>query len=392
MIDAWPIPCVPAGQVGGHEGVGTVVILGPGTEGTVKIGACVGVKRVANVCGSCGPCLDGRDGLCPNQNISGWYHPGTFQQYVVAQASYLTPIPEGLSPELAAPMLCAGVTTYAALRKANTRGGQWIVVSGAGGGLGHIAVQLAKNAFALRVIGIDVGDKESFAKECGAEKFIDLTKLKGKSASEEVYRITGGEGAHAVVICTGNNTAYAQGPDMLRFGGTMVCVGLPGGPRKNIEGLSPGKLIDKELSVVGSLLGSKRDAVECLDFAARGAVKIHVEVRGMNDMTKVCPGPGSLTLLQDLVTDHVIVRHSNNSKLVICLAELSWTLLKMHLAHFVEEKTLRWQQKRVLNVENLIHAYIRLTIEARHGIDDQYKLATSGSHSFPGSCQIFYLT
>ncbi|KIW45114.1 uncharacterized protein PV06_03528 [Exophiala oligosperma] len=286
MIDAWPIPCVPAGQVGGHEGVGTVVILGPGTEGTVKIGACVGVKRVANVCGSCGPCLDGRDGLCPNQNISGWYHPGTFQQYVVAQASYLTPIPEGLSPELAAPMLCAGVTTYAALRKANTRGGQWIVVSGAGGGLGHIAVQLAKNAFALRVIGIDVGDKESFAKECGAEKFIDLTKLKGKSASEEVYRITGGEGAHAVVICTGNNTAYAQGPDMLRFGGTMVCVGLPGGPRKNIEGLSPGKLIDKELSVVGSLLGSKRDAVECLDFAARGAVKIHVEVRGMNDMTK----------------------------------------------------------------------------------------------------------
>lgn len=125
----------------------------------------------------------------------------------------------------AAPMLCAGVTTYAALRKSGAKSGQWVVIAGAGGGLGHIAVQLASRGMALRVIGIDAPSKEGIVKESGAEQFIDVTTHDDTSIAEEVKRLTGGLGASAVIVCTASNRAYAQALDFLRFGGTLVCVG-----------------------------------------------------------------------------------------------------------------------------------------------------------------------
>lgn len=107
MKNAWaalPYPTQP-GQVGGHEGVGKVVKLGAGVEGgAVKLGDRVGIKWVAAICGSCQACLSGHDGVCFNQKISGYYTPGTFQQYVVSSASYVTPVPEGLDAAAAAPM------------------------------------------------------------------------------------------------------------------------------------------------------------------------------------------------------------------------------------------------------------------------------------------------
>lgn len=118
-------------------------------------------------------------------------------------------------------MLCAGITTYAALRRSNAKSGQWVVVAGAGGGLGHIACQLASRGMALRVIGIDDGSKEQLAKDCGAEHFIDITKHDDKSIAEEVVKLTGGLGASAVLVCTASNKAYAQALDFLRFGGTV---------------------------------------------------------------------------------------------------------------------------------------------------------------------------
>ncbi|KAL8707902.1 MAG: hypothetical protein Q9220_007122 [cf. Caloplaca sp. 1 TL-2023] len=126
--------------------------------------------------------------------------PGTFQQYVTSQADYVTPIPDSLKSEDAAPMLCAGVTTYAALRRSQAKSGQWVVVSGAGGGLGHIAVQLASRGMALRVIGIDAGSKEKLVRDCGAEHFIDVAKHDEKSMVEEVTRTADGLGASAVIV------------------------------------------------------------------------------------------------------------------------------------------------------------------------------------------------
>lgn len=115
MTNSWSILPAPtaAGQVGGHEGVGKIVKLGPGSESSgVKVGDMVGVKWISAICGNCPACLEGSDGVCFNQKISGFYTPGTFQQYVIGPANYVTPIPEGLEAAAAAPVLCAGVTVY----------------------------------------------------------------------------------------------------------------------------------------------------------------------------------------------------------------------------------------------------------------------------------------
>lgn len=120
MTNRWtilPYPTQP-GQIGGHEGVGEVVAFGPGTETSgLKIGDRAGIKWMAGVCGNCLPCLSGRDACCVNGKISGYYTPGTFQQYALAPAHYVTPIPDGVPSDLAAPLLCGGVTVYAALKK-----------------------------------------------------------------------------------------------------------------------------------------------------------------------------------------------------------------------------------------------------------------------------------
>ena len=115
----------------------------------------------------------------------------------------MTPIPDELESADAAPMLCAGITTYAALRRSGVKSGQWVVIAGAGGGLGHIACQLASRGMACRVIGIDHGSKEQLAKECGVEHFIDITKHDDNSIVKEVVKIAGGLGASAVIVCTG---------------------------------------------------------------------------------------------------------------------------------------------------------------------------------------------
>ena len=119
MTNGWMnFPPTPKGQVGGHEGVGTIVAFGPGTESSgLKLGDRVGIKWMVEVCGNCMACLSGLDAACSSGKISSIHVPGTFQQYVVSAANYVTPIPDGLSSEIAAPLLCGGVTVYSALKK-----------------------------------------------------------------------------------------------------------------------------------------------------------------------------------------------------------------------------------------------------------------------------------
>lgn len=107
MTNSWkalPHPTM-EGQVGGHEGVGKIVSMGPGTESAfVKVGQRVGVKWISAICNGCPACLSGHDGVCFNQKVSGYYTPGTFQQYVCGPADYVTPIPDDLQSADAAPM------------------------------------------------------------------------------------------------------------------------------------------------------------------------------------------------------------------------------------------------------------------------------------------------
>ena len=237
------------------------------------------------------PCLSGSDGLCLKGKISGYYTPGTFQQYTLAPTDYVTRIPDNLSSIDAAPLLCAGVTVHAALKRSRARAGDFVIISGAGGGLGDLATQLGSRALGYRIIGIDHGSKEKLVKENGAEAFVDLTKFpsndNGAALVEHIKTLTNGHGAHAAVICTSANAAYAQAIPMLRFNGVLVCVGVPEGDLVPIATASPAPIIFKQIAIEGSAVGNRRDAIEVLDFAARGVLKPHIRSEKMDKLTSV---------------------------------------------------------------------------------------------------------
>lgn len=222
-----------------------------------------------------------------NFRLASYYTPGTFAEYVLSPANYVTPIPEKLASADAAPMLCAGLTTYSALRKCKAKSGEWVAISGAGGGLGHLAVQIAAHAMAYRVIGIDHGSKEIFVKDCGAEVFIDMTNFSDEAIANEVKRVTGGLGASAVILCAGSNKAYGQALSMLSFGGVMVCVGMPEGQPVPISTACPGIIAAANAHIIGSTIGSQREAIEVLDFAARGIVKTRIRVEKIDKLEEV---------------------------------------------------------------------------------------------------------
>ncbi|TPX11476.1 uncharacterized protein E0L32_007895 [Thyridium curvatum] len=285
MTNSWrvlPYP-VPEGQVGGHEGVGRVVKMGPGVDSSgIKINDRVGVKWISSACGRC----------------------STFQQYVLGPAAYVTPIPDGLDSAEAAPLLCAGLTAYSALLRSRARPGNWVVISGAGGGLGHLACQIASKAMGLRVIGIDQGTKGEIIMESGAEHFVDVTRFsQDDGISNHVKSLADGLGVDAVIVCTGSNHAYRQSTGFLRFSGTVVCVGVPEGALIPIAGACPSALVVQNQSIVGSAVGNQREAAEVLDFAARGILKAHVEIRKLEDLTKAFEDLGAGNLRGRIVVD-----------------------------------------------------------------------------------------
>jgi len=203
---------------------------------------------------------------------------------VLSPANYVTPIPDGLDSAEAAPMLCAGVTVYSALRKSGVESGQWVALLGAGGGLGHLAVQIASKGMAMRVIGVDADEKKDLVLKSGAEHFVGLGV--GDTA-KAVMELTGGIGVQAVVVLTASNAAYASAPLMIKYGGRVVCVGLPEGELKPIATAFPSILVAKAQSIVGVAVGNKKDAIDVLDMAARGIVKTHFRIEKMDKLTEV---------------------------------------------------------------------------------------------------------
>jgi propanol-preferring alcohol dehydrogenase len=121
--------------------------------------------------------------------------------------------------------------------------------------------------------------------ESGAEHFIPVDGT--ENMVEAVQALTNGLGAHSVVVCTANNAAYGQSVDLLRFGGRVVCVGIPEGDIVPIKSANPGILVAKSLQVVGSAVGSRKEAIETMDFAARGIVKTHFRTEKMDKLTDV---------------------------------------------------------------------------------------------------------
>jgi len=267
-------------NIAGHEGIGRVVELGAGVP-EEYMDTRVGVKWLYSACKKCAICEVGTV-ACPNQKNPGRNVRGTFQQYMVSPAEFVTRIPAQLKSEHAAPLLCAGLTIYSAIAKTRARPGDWIVLPGAGGGLGHIGVQIAAKK-GYKVIAIDSSElKRDLCMKLGAAAFIDF---RTDDVEKEVMKLTSGVGAHALICTAGSEAAYTQAPRLIRNFGVLVCVGLP---RLNFHlPISPFEMVVRSLTVVGSAVGNVVEMNELLEMAVAGDVIPHVEVFEFGDIQDV---------------------------------------------------------------------------------------------------------
>lgn len=165
--------------ISGHEGAGVVLVVADDVKDLWKVGDRAGIKYIASTCRKCEFCTNGFDEVCcPTSKKSGANCPGTFQQYCATDARYATRIPDGVTDGEAGPIMCGGVSMYAALKKSNVERGQWIVIQGAGGGCGHFGIQYAK-VMGMRVIAIDGGTaKRQFCLDIGAEHYVDINNVR----------------------------------------------------------------------------------------------------------------------------------------------------------------------------------------------------------------------
>ena len=272
----WPVKPAPP-FIPGHEGIGKVVALGAGVT-IVKLGDRVGVPWLYSACGHCEHCLSAWETVCGEAQFGGYTVNGGFAEYILADPNYVAHIPAGLSPQEAAPLICAGITTYKGLKVTDTRPGEWVVISGAGG-LGHLAIQYAK-AMGLKVCAVDIDDEKlALAKTLGAD-FVANAKHEG--AIDAVRKGTDG-GAHGVLITAPSLTAFKQGIAMARKRGTCALVGLPPGD-------FPVPLFDVVancITIRGSFVGTREDMAEALTFAAEGKVKADIELQPLTAINDV---------------------------------------------------------------------------------------------------------
>jgi propanol-preferring alcohol dehydrogenase len=264
----WPVKPKPP-FVPGHEAIGRVSAVGRGVT-HVREGDRVGVPWLYSACGHCEYCLTAWEPVCAKAKFGGYTQNGGFAEYLLADPDYVARIPSGLGAIQAAPLICAGVTTYKGIKETQARAGEWILVSGAGG-LGHLAIQYAK-IMGLHVCAVDIDDgKLALAAQLGADLVVNATH---PGAVEAVRQGTSG-GAHAVLITAPSLSAFKQGIEMTRKRGTCVLVGLPPGD-------FPVPLFDVVancITIRGSFVGNREDMAETLAFAAEGKVKADIELQ-----------------------------------------------------------------------------------------------------------------
>jgi propanol-preferring alcohol dehydrogenase len=272
----WPVKPVPP-FIPGHEGIGRVVALGAGVT-IVKEGDRVGVPWLYSACGHCEYCLTAWETVCAKAEFGGYTKNGGFAEYIIADPNYVAHIPSGLSAREAAPLICAGITTYKGLKMTEARPGEWVVISGAGG-LGHLAIQYAK-VMGLQVCAVDIDDaKLEQARTLGADFVVNAGH---EGAAEAVKKGTNG-GAHGVLITAPSLPAFKQGVGMTRKRGTCVLVGLPPGDFP----LPLFDVVANCITIRGSFVGNREDMAEALAFAAGGKVKADIELQPLSAINDV---------------------------------------------------------------------------------------------------------
>jgi alcohol dehydrogenase, propanol-preferring len=259
----------------GHEIVGRVVERGSAVQ-SVEIGERVGVPWLQWTCGQCEFCREGNENLCLRQRITGVMVDGGYAEFCKAPASHVVKIPDSLSSEEAAPLLCAGVTVHRALKQAKIRAGQRLAVFGVGG-LGHLAIQIGRAAGA-EVTAIDVADEKlALAKSLGAARTLNATK---DDVVKELRRIGG---MHVAMVTSAAKSAYDMAFYCVRPTGTLLVVGLPA---KEIS-FPPILMAAGEIQIKASAVGTREDLREILEMGAAGTVRCQLTTRPLADVVEI---------------------------------------------------------------------------------------------------------
>jgi D-arabinose 1-dehydrogenase-like Zn-dependent alcohol dehydrogenase len=250
----------------GHEVVGRIDAVGSGVS-EWKLGQHVGVGWHGGHCGQCTPCRSGDFVTCERQQICGISYDGGYAEYMVAPQEALARIPEGMTSEDAAPLLCAGVTTFNSLRNMGASPGDVVAVQGVGG-LGHLALQYARK-LGFRTVALSRGgDKKALAEELGAHIYIDTEKEK---ASEALQKLGG---ARVIMVTSSSASLAAELVGGLGRNGTLLLLGAGSEPIP-VSALS---MIGKRLRIQGWPSGTPQDSQETMAFSALSDVKSRNEV------------------------------------------------------------------------------------------------------------------
>ncbi|MEV7773939.1 alcohol dehydrogenase AdhP [Kitasatospora sp. NPDC086791] len=288
----WPVKPAPP-FVPGHEGVGVVEAVGERVR-HVRVGERVAIPWLADACGRCDQCVSGWETLCLRQHNSGYSVDGAYAEYALAHGDYVVPVPDGIDPLDAAPLSCAGVTTYKALKVSGARPGTRVLISGIGG-LGHLALQYARICGA-ETIAVDVtDDKLALARELGADHVLDA---RSQDVAAEVQALGG---AHAAIALAVSNASFQAAYGALRRGGTLVLVALPAGGKLELPVF---ETVLNGTRVIGSIVGTREDLAEVFRLHALGRTRVIRETRRLEEVNtcfeEVLGGKVSARLVFDL--------------------------------------------------------------------------------------------
>jgi propanol-preferring alcohol dehydrogenase len=271
----WPVkPNLPL--IPGHEGVGIVEALGPDAEDEVQEGDRVAIPWLGYACGHCRYCNAGWETLCEGQSNMGYFMDGSYAQYTSAFTRHVVKVPEGVDPNEAAPLTCAGVTTYKAVKVSEVRPAELCAVFGIGG-LGHMAVQYAKIQGAT-VVAVDVhDDKLTTAKELGADFVVNAAE---QDAAEEIKKLGG---ADAAVVTAVSPKAFESAYGALARGGTLVFVGLPA---DNYVQLPIFETVLNGITIKGSIVGTHHDLEDVFKLHQLGRTRVIYETRPLDEVNE----------------------------------------------------------------------------------------------------------
>jgi propanol-preferring alcohol dehydrogenase len=258
----------------GQEGVGVIEQLGGGDAHGLEVGTRVALPWLGYACGDCRYCNTGWETLCESQLNTGYSINGGFAEYAVGHARHVVRVPVGIDPVDAAPLTCAGVTTYKAVKVSGARSSSLVAVFGAGG-LGHLAIQYACITGAS-VVAVDVNpERLETARELGAEHVVHAGE---EDAAAAIQRLGGADAAVSTAV---SPAAFEQAIGSLARGGTLVCVGLPA---DNAMRVPIFETVLQGLTIRGSIVGTHRDLEEVFELHRRGLTRVQQAEVALDDV------------------------------------------------------------------------------------------------------------